>query len=85
MVVSVLLEIRFGHAQISVPKIGLPTLKTAYTETADMLDKNDHSLITRILPNVILYLLTSFTLFILKANIRKNYFKTRFYVCFCFA
>ena len=65
MVVSVLLEIRFGHAQISVPKIGLPTSKTSYTETADMLDENDHSLITRILPNAILHLLKSFTLFIL--------------------
>ena len=28
-VVSVLLKIRFGHAQISVPKIGIPMLKTA--------------------------------------------------------
>ena len=27
MVVSVLLKMRFGHAQISVPKIGIPMLK----------------------------------------------------------
>ena len=30
MVVSVLLKIKFGHAQISVPKIGIPITKTAY-------------------------------------------------------
>ena len=30
MVVSVLLKIKFGHAQISVPKIGIPMPKTAY-------------------------------------------------------
>ena len=30
MVVSVLLKIKFGHAQISVPKIGIQMLKTAY-------------------------------------------------------
>ena len=29
MIVSVLLEIKFGHAQISVPKIGLLMSKTA--------------------------------------------------------
>ena len=29
MIVSVLFEIKFGHAQISVPKIGLPMSKTA--------------------------------------------------------
>ena len=29
MVVSVLLKIKFGHAQISVPKIGKPMLKIA--------------------------------------------------------
>ena len=29
MIVSVLLEIKFGHAQISVPKIGLPMSKAA--------------------------------------------------------
>ena len=29
MVVSVLLKIKFGHAQISVPKIGIPMSKTA--------------------------------------------------------
>ena len=29
MVLSILLEIKFGHAQISVPKIGIPMLKTA--------------------------------------------------------
>ena len=29
MVVSVLLKIKFGHAQISEPKIGIPMLKTA--------------------------------------------------------
>ena len=29
MVVSVLLKIKFGHAQISVPKIGIPITKTA--------------------------------------------------------
>ena len=29
MVVSVLLEIKFRHAQINVPKIGIPMLKTA--------------------------------------------------------
>ena len=29
MVVSVLLKIKFGHTQISVPKIGIPMLKTA--------------------------------------------------------
>ena len=29
MVVSVLLKINFGHAQISVPKIGIPMSKTA--------------------------------------------------------
>ena len=29
MVVSVLLRIKFGHAQISVPKIGIPMSKTA--------------------------------------------------------
>ena len=29
MVVSVLLKIEFGHTQISVPKIGIPMLKTA--------------------------------------------------------
>ena len=29
MVVSVLLEIKFGHAQISVPKIGIPMSKNA--------------------------------------------------------
>ena len=28
-IVPVLLEIKFGHAQISVPKIGIPMLKTA--------------------------------------------------------
>ena len=28
-VVSVLLKIRFGHAQISVPKVGIQMLKTA--------------------------------------------------------
>ena len=28
-VVSVLLRIRFGHAQISVPEIGIPMSKTA--------------------------------------------------------
>ena len=28
MVVLVLLKIKFGHAQISVPKIGIPMLKT---------------------------------------------------------
>ena len=49
MVVSVLLEIKFGHAQISVPKISIPMSKTAYIKTADMLDKDDDSLITRIL------------------------------------
>ena len=31
-VVLVLLKIRFGHAQISVSKIGIPMLKTAYRE-----------------------------------------------------
>ena len=29
-VVSVLLKIRFGHVQISVPKIGIPMLKAAF-------------------------------------------------------
>ena len=29
MELSILLEIKFGHAQISVPKIGIPMLKTA--------------------------------------------------------
>ena len=29
MLVSVLLKIKFGHTQISVPKIGIPMLKTA--------------------------------------------------------
>ena len=29
-VVSVLLKIRFEHAQISAPKIGIPMLKTAF-------------------------------------------------------
>ena len=29
MIVSVLHEIKFGHAQISVPKIGIPMSKTA--------------------------------------------------------
>ena len=28
--VLVLLKIKFGHAQISVPKTGIPMLKTAY-------------------------------------------------------
>ena len=30
MVVSDLLKIKFGHAQISVPKIGIPMSKTAF-------------------------------------------------------
>ena len=29
MLVSILLKIKFGHAQISVPKIGVPISKTA--------------------------------------------------------
>ena len=31
MVVSVLLKIKFGHAQIIVPKIGMPISKTAWS------------------------------------------------------
>ena len=34
MIVSVLLEIKFGHAQISVPKIGLPMSKTVWQHSA---------------------------------------------------
>ena len=29
VVFSVLIKIKFGHAQMSVPKIGIPMLKTA--------------------------------------------------------
>ena len=39
-VVSVLLKIRFGHAQISVPKISVSMLKTALS-TPDCCLKND--------------------------------------------
>ena len=31
IVVSVLLKLKFGHTQISVPKIDIPMLKTAWT------------------------------------------------------
>ena len=34
IIVSVLLEIKFGHAQISVPKIGLPMSKTVWQHSA---------------------------------------------------
>ena len=30
MVVSLLIKIKFGYAQISVPKISIPMLKTAF-------------------------------------------------------
>ena len=39
--VSVLLKIRFGHAQISVPKIGTPKLKTACISPLVILIQSD--------------------------------------------
>ena len=35
--VLVLLKIKFGHAQISVPKIGIPVLKTACINPCHMM------------------------------------------------
>ena len=35
MEVSVLLKIKFGHIQVSVPKIDIPTLKTDYINPWD--------------------------------------------------
>ena len=37
MVVSVLLKIKFGHAKISMPKIGKPMLKTASINPGNVL------------------------------------------------
>ena len=39
--VSVLLKIRFGHTQISVPKIGTPKLKTACISPLVILIQSD--------------------------------------------
>ena len=43
MVVSVLLEIKFRHAQINVPKIGIPMLKTACINPCQYTKKNQNS------------------------------------------
>ena len=47
-VVSILLKIRFGHSQISVPKIGIPMSKTACINPCQNMNKNPQGLLEMI-------------------------------------
>ena len=46
MVLSVLRKIKFGHAQISVPKIGIPMSKTACINPWEQGDSDVHCILS---------------------------------------